>query len=337
MNDNGGTDRSGDTDQQRVHAAEELARIVVGDDDESFVLVFGSILNLVDEFQMRSRDAKLSHARAAMIRSAAPGATRSMAGRRSAIAPRPGPPADSVLSDPVFLANAKRLISDRKRVIGGRPTTEYPDCVALGGEDQWCCSGTLVAPNVVVTAAHCLDGCATHAMIGADVTRPEDGQVIEVKKPVVHPKYRTRKPKSDLAVLILAEDAQAKPRELATAEMVAAAQSVRLAGFGNTDVYSVGGYGIRRLVDVPMASRDPKYGADARTEFVAGAPFLDRDSCNGDSGGPAYVRADGKWYLAGATSRATASAFRPCGDGGIYTELAAYDDWIRSVPGGHWS
>ena len=44
------------------------------------------------------------------------------------------------------------------------------------------------------------------------------------------------------------------------------------------------------MVDVPLASNDPKYGADAETEFVAGAPFLDRDSCNGDSGGPAYVR-----------------------------------------------
>jgi secreted trypsin-like serine protease len=337
MNDLGGTGRSGDADQRRVDAAEQLARLVVGEDDESFVLVFGSLLNLVDGFQIRSHHDKLMHAHAVMMRSAAPEATRSTAGRRSAIAPSPGPPVDSVLSDPVFLANAKRLISNRKRVIGGRPTTEYPDCVALGGKEQWCCTGTLVAPNVVITAGHCLPECAARVLIGVDVTRPEEAQVIEVKNRVVHPIYRTRKPKSDLAVLILAEDARAKPRPLATAEMVAAAESVRLAGYGNTDVYSSGGYGIRRLVDVPMASRDPKYGADARTEFVAGAPFLDRDSCNGDSGGPAYVQADGQWYLAGATSRATASAFRPCGDGGIYTQLAEYDDWIRSVPGGHWS
>jgi secreted trypsin-like serine protease len=75
---------------------------------------------------------------------------------------------------------------------------------------------------------------------------------------------------------------------------------------------------------------------DPATEFAAGAPFLDRDSCNGDSGGPAYVQVDGEWHLAGATSRATASSLRPCGDGGIYTRIDAYEEWIRSVPGGVW-
>jgi secreted trypsin-like serine protease len=119
--------------------------------------------------------------------------------------------------------------------------------------------------------------------------------------------------------------------------MLEGAGTVRLAGYGNTDVFSSGGYGIRRMVDVPLASDDPKYGADVTTEFVAGAPFLDRDSCNGDSGGPAYVHAQGGWYLVGATSRATASTVRPCGDGGIYTRVRAFDDWIRSIPGAKWS
>ena len=119
-------------------------------------------------------------------------------------------------------------------------------------------------------------------------------------------------------MLILAEEASVEPRPLAEDGMLDGAHSVRLAGFGNTDVFSTGGYGIRRMVDVPLASNDPQFGADAATEFVAGAPFLDRDSCNGDSGGPAYVQADGEWFLVGATSRATASTVRPCGDGGIY-------------------
>jgi secreted trypsin-like serine protease len=118
--------------------------------------------------------------------------------------------------------------------------------------------------------------------------------------------------------------------------MLTSAFTVRLAGFGNTDVFSGGGYGRRRMVDVPLASSDPVFGADLETEFVAGAPFLDRDSCNGDSGGPAYLESDGVWYLAGATSRATASAIRPCGDGGIYTRVGVFEDWVRSVPGGHW-
>jgi secreted trypsin-like serine protease len=127
------------------------------------------------------------------------------------------------------------------------------------------------------------------------------------------------------------------PREIAREAMLAGAASVRLAGYGTTDVEGTVGYGRRRVVDVPLASTDEKYGADPECEFVAGAPFLDRDACTGDSGGPAYVEGDDGWYLAGATSRATRSTFRRCGDGGIYTWVRAYARWIRDVPGGHWS
>jgi secreted trypsin-like serine protease len=60
---------------------------------------------------------------------------------------------------------------------------------------------------------------------------------------------------------------------------------------------------------------------------------LDKDSCKGDSGGPAYIDVDGEWQLAGATSRGTCKARRICGDGGIYTRVHAYVDWIESVAG----
>jgi len=238
----------------------------------------------------------------------------------------------------VYIENAKQLIPNRKRIIGGIPTADFPDCVAVGSDTAWCCSGTLVAPNVVVTAGHCVaGGCASRVFVGQDVTEPNAGEVIPVRSAVAHPEYRPPGPTHDLSVLILSEDSTSPPRAIADADMLRAASTVRLAGFGNTDVFSSGGYGLRRMVDVPLASSDPRFGSDPATEFVAGAPFLDRDSCNGDSGGPAYLETNRTWYLAGATSRATASTFRPCGDGGIYTMVGAYRDWLRSVPGGHWT
>jgi hypothetical protein len=333
------TTQAADPLQAHMDAADRLARLVAQDDDERFMLVFQSLVNVVDSFVARPTPNGGEQARSILLRMAEPMTTR---GRRGLIAVAPAAPAlpqsQSIFTDPVFQANSKKMIRDRKRIVGGIPTSAFPDCVAIGSNNDWCCTGTLVAPNVVITAAHCLPvECANRIFIGEDVNVPGNGRVIEVKTAVIHPDYLPLKRTQDIAVLILEEDAAVAPRAIATAAVVNKATTVRLAGFGNTDVFSSGGYGRRRMVDVPVASSNPDFGADPKTEFVAGAPFLDRDSCNGDSGGPAFVQSGQKWFLAGATSRATASSIRPCGDGGIYTRIHAFLSWVRSVPGGHWS
>jgi trypsin len=322
--------------QEQLDAAEHLARLMVGDDDERFMLVFQSLVNVMDGFRASPAEGQRDHARSILGQSAKPHLSPKRSGRRRTLAPPTGPPADSIYADPVYLENAKRLIVDRDRIVGGIATADYRDCVAIGTADDWCCTGTLVAPNVVVTAGHCYPVCVERVFVGDNVEQLEAGTVIEVADAVRHPEYDTPNLTHDLTVLILANDAEVTPRPIADEDALEAAQTVRLAGYGNTDVDSSGGYGIRRMVDVPLASNDPKYGADAETEFVAGAPFLDRDSCNGDSGGPAYVLSGDHWHLVGATSRATESSVRRCGDGGIYTRVASFGEWITSVPGGHW-
>ena len=89
------------------------------------------------------------------------------------------------------------------------------------------------------------------------------------------------------------------------------------------------------MVDVPVASslgdgtvttaagtvEDATfYRCSSGREMVAGAASLDKDTCNGDSGGPLFVQSsDGNLYLAATTSRATGTpGLRPCCDGGIY-------------------
>jgi hypothetical protein len=331
-------DQAADPLQEQLDAAEELARLVVGEDDERFVLVFQSLVNVVDGFHAQPADKQREQARSVLRESAKPHLAPSRSGRRMSLtrAAPAGPPADSLYSDPVFLENAKSLIRDRTRIVGGIKTADYRDCVAIGSDTDWCCTGTLVAPNVVVTAGHCHGGCTDRVFVGDDVDKLDEGTVIEVTDAVRHPEYDDDTLANDLSVLILAADAEVTPRPLAPEDALEGAQSVRLAGYGNTDVDSTGGYGIRRMVDVPLASNDPGFGANPDTEFVAGAPFLDRDSCNGDSGGPAYVMSGREWYLVGATSRATDSAVRRCGDGGIYTRVRVFEEWIKSIPGGRW-
>lgn len=328
--------RAADPRQDQVDAAEHLARLVSGKDDEQFLLVFQTLVNVLDGFESKPKADGAGHARSVLRQAAEP---MMAAGRRGlgVAAAAPVPQEVSIFSDPVFIKNAKKLIPDRNRILGGILTSQYKDCVAVGSQNRWCCTGTLVAPNVVVTAGHCLrGGCSDRIFVGDDVDKPHAGTVIAVRDASSHPNYAPPDPTHDIAVLILEEDADCEPRPIANADMLQAATSVRLAGYGNTDPNSSGGYGKRRMVDVALASPDRKYGADPDSEFVAGAPFLDRDSCNGDSGGPAFIQSKRRWYLAGATSRATASSVRPCGDGGIYTRVDVFEDWVKSVPGGHW-
>jgi endonuclease G len=88
-----------------------------------------------------------------------------------------------------------------------------------------------------------------------------------------------------------------------------------------------------RVAWQPPAARptdsEQQLGFDAASEWVAGRKHLGVDSCNGDSGGPAYIAAGGRFKVAGLTSRATREASVPCGDGGIYTRIDAHLDWIR--------
>jgi len=258
------------------------------------------------------------------------------------------PKAKQILSDSRFLANAAELARRTQggvRVIGGRPVAkgQFLDCVAVGNDHQWGCTGTLIAPNVVVTAGHCAT-FATRVFFGNDVTK--QGKITAVKKSVPHPEYRTGKSKSDLMVLLLDERVEnIESRPLATTEVIDAATDGRVVGFGNTDPTGTFGYGIKRQVDVPVASPAcmgtldgqadaAAYGCMAGLEIVAGKPLLKKDSCTGDSGGPFYVESGpGKWAIAGATSRATNSAADDCGDGGIYVRLDRYRDWIASIPG----
>jgi hypothetical protein len=314
---------------------DELAREVAGTDQRAYLETAVALVNLAGEVADApdDRQAELALQKLAGKRPAKRAEARRRGLPAAESAPTVPPVDATIYSDPTFLANAEYLLRNRRRIVGGQPTAEFPDCVAVGASTRFCCSGTLVAPRLVVTAAHCPEGgCAARVMIGEN-TEDGSGREIDVAEVFVHEDY-VPDGASDVAALILAEPVEdVAPRRIATKEAVDAARTTRLVGFGNVDVFASTGYGRKRLVDVPMASSDPRFGADPELEFVAGSPFLDKDSCTGDSGGPAYVDVDGSWLLAGATSRATASSARPCGDGGIYGRLHAFEEWLRSLPG----
>jgi secreted trypsin-like serine protease len=277
------------------------------------------------------------------------GGMRTRAGRRAMIPLVPVATAVKsfrIFEDPRYLANARALAErapSRQRVVGGArvPVGQFLDCVAVGNDSQWGCTGTLIAPKVVLTAGHCAD-FATRIFVGSDVT--QSGKVVKVKRRVRHPKYHQGK-HNDLMVLILEQAVEGiEPRRIARKAAIEGATDGRVVGFGNTEATGNFGYGQKRFVDVPIASPDCKgqiggeddtvtYGCDAGLELVAGRPLRARDSCTGDSGGPFYLQVGEQWFIAAATSRATDSSVSNCGDGGVYVRVDRYKTWIDAIPG----
>jgi hypothetical protein len=260
--------------------------------------------------------------------------------------------------DPRFQEHTNHYIKTHAipQVVGGIPTDEgeFPDCVAVGSDTNWCCTGTLVGSNVVITAGHCFSGdCMgengpTRVFVGTDVNH--DGQIVRVKKAIRHPGYSGATVAHDLMVLILEQNAvngsgrAISARRLAKTELIDSAETVLVVGFGSTDKEGRGGYGRQIKAELLMASsacdgsdHPTKYGCHKGYELVAASLILHKDTCFGDSGGPLYVLdpATGEFYLAAATSRGIS---RTCGDGGIYVRIDKHGDWIRETcehEGGH--
>lgn len=234
-------------------------------------------------------------------------------------------------------------------IIGGTLVRrgDFPDCCAVGDEHQYYCSGTLIAPNVVVTAGHCCE--ATRVFLrGNNVDHSDDdAEVINVKKVTDESgferllDFRHPDPKVDLRLLILERNSTVPPRRIAQESDLEGVEEVMLVGFGTIDLAGTMGYGTKRQVTVPIETLDctepeiaDQRGCREDYEIVAGHRGLLRDTCRGDSGGPLYIEGeDGSYLLLGATSRGAWGSDKCCGDGGIYVRVDKFLDWIQSAPG----
>jgi uncharacterized protein (TIGR03382 family) len=247
-------------------------------------------------------------------------------------------------------ADEPALGSARQAIVNGDVSPSADDATMfvltqVTASEGVACTGTLIAPNLVATALHCV----THSTLGEFSCKPdgslsdntrEDGKMgplvsaskVEIfagRQPGQEPSAvgaqllgtgSTQICRGDIAFVVLDREIDAPIAAVRLSTGVNGGDFVRVVGYGQTEESGSSGRFARddvRVVDVGPATEDEtSISASPRTFVVNEGP------CHGDSGGPAFTADSGA--LVGVYSLTAGASCSGVGIRNVYTSLSSY-------------
>lgn len=222
-------------------------------------------------------------------------------------------------------------VTREARIVNGQPTSAYP---AVGIVNDGC-TGTLIGSNVVLTAAHCMEGFSGGYIGNREGTFDVGGQTYGSSQVYIHPQadlddnsFGTDEA-NDIAIMVLAQHVPGiTPMEIFRGVPLVG-DILTLVGYGGGGSGSGGhngDFGELREGTTPI---------DQVTSTLIHWTFDNNGESNtapGDSGGPAFLTVNGQMHIAGVTSGGD-QYDAGIGDHSFDTRVDAYADWIDSIFG----